>query len=124
MLKMQKMTKNCLVFFKFPKNLIHRKFPESFKLFGPHLKKLGDTKCPKMAQNIQQIVALTLLHSGNPGELSQIMFYFKLCYVSEFHALETVDRRLKQSSFHALLTPVIKEPYAVIALNIHLNLSF
>ena len=88
-----------------------------------HLQKLEEKKCPKMVQNIQQLAVLTLLHPGNPGKLSQVIFCFKICYVPKIYALETVDKGLKNSSFHALLTIAIKELYTVILSNMQFNLS-
>lgn len=64
-----------------------------------------------------------LSHPGKPGKLSQIMFCSKLCYAAKRNAIQTVDRWFKDSSFHVLLTSVIKELYRAINSNLQLNIS-
>ena len=70
-----------------------------------------------------KMTALTLSHPENPGILSQIMFCSKPRYPAKSNALQTVDRWFKDSSFHVLLTSVIKELYRAITSNVHLNIS-
>ena len=69
-------------------------------------------KCLEIAQILHQVGGLKILLPGNPGKLSNYVSLW-INYSSKSYALETVERGLKNSSFHTLLTLVIKALYAL-----------